>query len=50
MKPSRNGEIKCPSLECNVANMSFYVIRENEILAKISEFTVGVFEKQVASV
>ena len=24
----------------NVANMSFYAIRENKILAKISEFTV----------
>ena len=27
----------------NIANMSFSVIRENEILANISEFTVDLF-------
>ena len=48
-KPSRNGEITvsftdkgkfCHSRMFNVANMSYNPIRENKILAKISEFTV----------
>ena len=43
-KPSRNREIILSfndvSLSCNVANMSFNAIRENKIVAKISEFTV----------
>ena len=31
----------------DVANMSFNAIRENKILAKISEFTVASFENSV---
>ena len=55
IKPSQNSEvtlsfnkvgISCPSCEFfNVANMSFIAIRENKILAKISEFTV--FNREV---
>ena len=50
IKPSRNGEITLSFTEVGkpclsrdfftVANMSFNDIRENEVLAKISEFTV----------
>ena len=49
IKSSRNGEITlpftdigkpCPSRDFYVANMPFNAIRENEILAKISELTV----------
>ena len=51
IKPSRNEEMtlsftdvgkSCPSLEFfNVGNISFNVIHENKILAKISEFTMS---------
>ena len=49
IKSSQNGEItlsftdvgnSCPSRDFYVTNMSFTAIRENKILAKISEFTV----------
>ena len=32
--------ISCPACDFNVINVSFNAIRENKILAKISEFTV----------
>ena len=49
IEPSRIGEItlsitdtgkSCPVSDFNVANVSFNAVRENKILAKISEFTV----------
>ena len=49
IKSSKKGKItlsftdideSCPSHEFNVASMSFNAVRENKILAKISEFTV----------
>ena len=47
IKSSRNGQIilsftgkSCHNREFYVANMSFNAIREDKILAKISEFTV----------
>ena len=49
IKPSRIGDITlsfadirkyCPVRDFNVPNVSFNAIRENKILAKISEFTV----------
>ena len=50
MKPSRKGEITLPFTDAvimhlsrivNIANMYFNVIRENIILAKISEFIIS---------
>ena len=50
IKPSRFGDItlsftdigkSCPVRDFYVANVSFNIIRENKILAKISEFTVN---------
>ena len=49
IKPSRFGDItlsftgigkSCPVRNFYVANVSFNAIRENKILAKISEFTI----------
>ena len=49
IKPSRFGDItlsstdrgkSCPVRDFYVANVSFNAIREHELLAKISEFTV----------
>ena len=50
IKPSRNGEITLSFMDVNhapiaiffyFANMSFKVLRENKIIAKISEITVA---------